>query len=588
MENKENLKVSNTQCNFKDIKQVIEFANMTMYDQAMFIADQLRDDLKIICPLEGNTLYYFYNEKSKLWKVLNGKSFFAEMAGYFNMTAKLIRIKLKKRNKLDDEDDDDDEDESPKKKILKLLNKFDTENYILEITKRFVEKLKDNEFVTKLNSIPHLFPLKDGKKINFKTLEVSDRTKEDFFSFETNLDYIPEENEKVEKYFSQLQPNKEYREYLRKVLGYIITGETCAQVFFVFYGDGENGKSLLMTTILREILKEFYLTMNKSIMVNSSSNDPTKPSPEKLALMGKRAGVHSEGKTADEIEMNDEMIKAISGCDPIECRGLFKDPVVFVAFLKLCMLTNYIPPLDADKAMKRRIRYVFMDSQFSYSPKEGQFLRDDDFKDDLLKNYLSHLFSWMAKGAFEFYKNRKIDMPEEYNTRTEHLMQLDDSIENFIKKRLTFTNNPKDFIKRSDLFNRYKKFCEENSQRCKQRSTLFSRFVNLKLHATLNGYDGFRGVSFIDEEQMVKEEDETSMFVKTNDVNAKEDKAVYVRAEDYKRMENQIKEISSERDLWKKRYDEIYEKVMEKKPRKKPVVKPTNMLDDLISKTENL
>ncbi len=72
------------------------------------------------------------------------------------------------------------------------------------------------------------------------------------------------------------------------------------------------------------------------------------------------------------------------------------------------MLTNYVPPLDADKAMKRRIRYIFMDSQFSFNPQEGEFLRDDDFKDNLLNKHLSELFSWMVKGAKQFYKDRKL------------------------------------------------------------------------------------------------------------------------------------------------------------------------------------
>jgi hypothetical protein len=88
--------------------------------------------------------------------------------------------------------------------------------------------------------------------------------------------------------------------------------------------------------------------------------------------------------------------------------------------------------------------------------------------------------------------------------------------------------------------------------------------------------------------------------------NVNSDNVMYQRDEEIKSLENQMKEMSCERDLWKRRYDEIYKKVTEKsdppkekkknifppviddKTEGKPKIKCANMLDDLISKTEKL
>ncbi len=519
---------------FENPNDVLLFSNMTDYDKAVFVAEQLETYVKILSPLEGNILYYVYNIETKLWKCHSQKSFFGIMAKYFNNSIDTVR-KCKEEvlaSLKEDKHISKGYLENVKRDFDIVISMFDKMGFISNLNDRFIVLLENNEFSKTLNSIPYLFPLKDGKKINLKTLEVTERTQNDLFTFETNLEYKSDENENVNKYFYQLIPNEKNRKYLQKALGYMLTGETMAQVFFVLYGVGENGKSQIMK-FMNAILKEYFVTLNKSIMNKSGNKNDAGPSPEKLILLGKRLGVYSEGETADEMELNETMIKAISGEDAIECRGLFKDPISFYAMIKLCMLTNYIPPINADKAMKRRLRYIFLDSQFSHNPKDGEFLMDKDFINNL---DLSYIFSWIAKGAKIFYDdNCKIEMTEDFNERTNRLLELDDSIENFIKSRLIVTLDKKDFIRRSNIFEIYKKFCDENSQRCKPRSTLFNRFVNMKLDAKLHGYDGFRGLKIKSMDNEENQEDETpNKFIK------EDDKAEYIRAEDFTNTQKEL------------------------------------------------
>ena len=80
--------------------------------------------------------------------------------------------------------------------------------------------------------------------------------------------------------------------------------------------------------------------------------------PEIMDLMGKRVGVFSEGETADNIEMNIGGIKQVSGEDKITGRPLYCSKVDFYPYIKINMLTNFSPPLDASKAIVDRLVYI--------------------------------------------------------------------------------------------------------------------------------------------------------------------------------------------------------------------------------------
>ena len=74
-----------------------------------------------------------------------------------------------------------------------------------------------------------------------RTLEITDRTKNDYFTFECPISYIDDDKlPNADRYFSDVMQNKDNREYLRKVLGYLLSGDTNARCFFIMYGNGSN------------------------------------------------------------------------------------------------------------------------------------------------------------------------------------------------------------------------------------------------------------------------------------------------------------------------------------------------------------
>ena len=533
---------------FKSINEITKFLNMNKTDTANYYTKLMENDIKII----GNEQdVYFYDKSKKLWQCNTKEVYNCFLADYLNSVGKSIMNSYKKLVK--EIDDEDDESIKKIKSIIQSRQKeFDSDSYITAIIKRSTGKLQDNRFVTKLNSNVDYLPITNGKKVNLKTGEVSDRDKNDYFSFECSVE-VTKTTEQADKFFKQVMPNKENREYLRKVLGYILTGNMDARVFFIWYGDGSNGKSVIMR-LLKCILCQLYHQCSKGIFMKGSQEKVDGPSPDKVALIGIRCATYSEGETADDIDINESFLKMVSGKDEINARALFRAPLTFFPVCKMNLLTNYKPDLNGDKSMKERVRYLFFDSSFVDNPsKKNEFKKDEDFIESLCDKYLSQVFTWILKGSIEYYKTKAIVPTEEFQERTDKFFNLQDSLTSFIANKIKITNDLKDYKRRGDLFELYREYCNDNSQRCQKRSTLWKRLDDLKIMTyTLDGYDVYRGIKIIDNDEQNNDE---SLFYSNNEYDTlsklydKRDKQCDEMKKRIEELENKVKVLNDQNKI---------------------------------------
>jgi P4 family phage/plasmid primase-like protien len=531
---------------FKNINDVTNFVEMTMTEQASIVSNNLKESVKIC-----SKLFYIWDVEKLIWLEKNEDYFITYMFKYFLAKSKVIKTLI---GGLKD------------KRVDKLLDNFDKKAYVKDIVERMNGNLQDDNFYKKLNTKHNYLPIRGGKKINLKDGTITDRTRDDCFTFECAVSKTESKSLKhAEKFFKQLMPNEKHRKFLQKVLGYCITGQTDGRCFFVFYGSGSNGKTKV-SEIMKRILGDYYCQCADEVFQKCS--DDGKPSPHLACLFGKRFGFYSEGETADQMELNISTIKRISGEDPIKCRKLYHDFMEFKTDVKLCMGTNYVPPLTAEKAIKDRLRYIFFDTCFSDNPKEGEIKKDNEFVENIMTKYLDEVFTWILEGTQEYYDDPKIVMPKDFEKRTNELLNREDSIEKFIKQFVTHSDNSKHYIKRKAIFEKYKSFCDANSQRCQPRSTLFNRLEHLKFPvSTLDGYDVYRNIKCSFDEL---DEDDTndSMFGKSN-----ESKRLKLRIQE---LEEQIKQLSKKETPLTK---VLTKEIKEEKPKKK---KKQDKYDDVV------
>lgn len=481
---------------FKNLKEIKAFIELRKTDTSNYFANLVKDSIKII----GKELdVYYYNSNTFLWCCVTKEVYESSIADYFNDISKTLFKCFQKFSILAEDADVEEIEKIAKlrKAVQKKQDDLDSTTYIKTIVDRSTGKLQDNAFATKLDSAHDYLPIRNGKKICLINGKIEDRTKEDLFTFECDCEIV-DETPQADKFFSQVMPDKLEREYLRKVLGYLVTGSMDARNFFIWYGDGSNGKTVVMN-LLKTILKKLYHQTSKGIFMKGSRENTEGASPDKIALIGVRCAVYSEGETSDDIDINESLLKMISGKDAVNARALFRAPLTFYPCCKLTLLTNYKPDLNGDKSIKERIRYIFFKSSFVDKPNPkrlNEFKNDPDFVESLNNEYLSEVFTWIMKGSQEYYKDKKLTPPQTIADMTASVFEQQDSITAFLKNRIEITDDKKDYIKKSDMMDiHYKKYCNDNSLRCHPRSTLYKRLEDIHLQLTqLNGYTVYRSV----------------------------------------------------------------------------------------------
>ncbi|MDZ4331324.1 MAG: hypothetical protein U0945_12200, partial [Flavobacterium sp.] len=253
------------------------------------------------------------------------------------------------------------------------------------------------------------------------------------------------------------------------------------------------------TTMTDKIMGPYKCTLSESIFIKQKNVNANAPNDALIQILGKRSGAYVEGDNSDNHELNEGLIKRITGEDRITARGLYKDSIAFMSQIKLNFLTNNTPNLSGAKAIFERLIYIFFDQTFNINPKNGQIQEDSKFIEELNTKYISEVFTWIVNGSKQYYSKpkgtREIKMTDKTTERVALLIRLEDSISNFTHKFLTHDTKEGSFVSRKDIFDYYCQYCKSNSQRCKQRAEFFVRLDAMGYApACLHGMDGFRQI----------------------------------------------------------------------------------------------
>jgi len=184
----------------------------------------------------------------------------------------------------------------------------------------------------------------------------------------------------------------ELQAYLRRVVGYSLTGVTTEHALFFLYGTGANGKSVFVNT-LTAILGD-YATVAPMDMFMATTGDrhPT----DMAGLRGARIVTSIE--TEQGSRWAESKLKALTGGDRITARFMRQDFFEFTPQFKLLVAGNHKPSIrNVDEAMRRRLHMV----PFTVTIPPSQ--RDKRLPERLLAER-DGILAWALQGCLEWHK----------------------------------------------------------------------------------------------------------------------------------------------------------------------------------------
>ena len=433
---------------------------------------------------------YCWDEKISLWKNVDDDYVILQISNILSdyVQVQLDSIDLQLSNI---EENKKDQLQTLKLKTQKILKNTRERPSCCHIYKFAKVEFINEDFLTCLNSEQYLLPIKGGKIVDLKTGSIRDRVKTDYFSFECNISVGNSNNPDVIKFFRDVMSDYDDRvEYFQRLLGYTLSGSTREKHFFVWWGDRDNGKSVIINMIDR-ILGNYSTVVSKEVFIKTKGGDRHDGActPYLVPLVGSRCVYFSESRI-DGI-LNDSLLKSLTGNDKVSCNPKNKAEFKFQPVCKLFLLTNHPPSFEgSDQALISRMHYIHFETKFVNNPDHTKLekLKDTNFVENILKNHIDDVFAWMLEGSIKYWKDENLVVPKSLEKCKKDIVQSSDLIELFLLERTTRKEKSVTLV--SKLYEAYKDWCFTSGHDC-YNITIFSRNIvkkDIKKKRTENGF----------------------------------------------------------------------------------------------------
>ncbi len=161
-----------------------------------------------------------------------------------------------------------------------------------------------------------------------------------------------------EEHLTKTMPDIWERKFLMRLLGYVATGLTHEQVFFLWQGRGGDGKSVTAGAV-RRVLGSYAATADvKTFLEDKTGRSAAAASPDLARLAGATRFV-SVSEPPRGSRLNEGLIKQFTGGAPLAARHLNKDMFEFAPRFRLILECNARPGIGGgDDGIWRRVIIV--------------------------------------------------------------------------------------------------------------------------------------------------------------------------------------------------------------------------------------
>jgi putative DNA primase/helicase len=193
--------------------------------------------------------------------------------------------------------------------------------------------------------------------------------------------------------------------YVRRAVGYALTGRTDEQCLFFLHGRGANGKSTFLET-LRRLAGDYAIQADFSTLAEKKGDGPRND----VARL-ERARLVTASELGEGKRLNEELVKSLTGSETITARFLHKEFFEFRPEFKLWLAANHKPVIrGTDDGIWRRVRLIPFEVQIPEAE------RDPALQDKLVAE-LPGILAWAVSGCLEWQRDG-LPMPSEVRQAT--------------------------------------------------------------------------------------------------------------------------------------------------------------------------
>jgi len=208
--------------------------------------------------------------------------------------------------------------------------------------------------------------------------------------------------------------------FVRRWLGYCLTGDMREQRYVVAWGAGANGKSTLFDAV-RHVMGDYATDIPTDALAMRRSAGQANPDIAKLP--GVRLAVAPEWDEA--VRADETLLKSITGGDPITARYLFRNPFTFRPCCKIVIFGNAKPALrGTDTGTWRRPILLPFTQQFSGT-------RADKELPQKLQGEAAGILADLVRGCLE-WQREGLRVPASLEEATREWREENDDVQQFI------------------------------------------------------------------------------------------------------------------------------------------------------------
>jgi len=241
-------------------------------------------------------------------------------------------------------------------------------------------------------------------------------------------------------------------EYLQKVFGYALTGDTSEEKFFFFFGKSGAGKGTILESF-GGMLGSYTRSMNYRTLTSGSHQSGSGPTEDVARLHRARFVVASEFEKNQPLA--EAFVSTLTGRDTITARFLHQGSFEFRPELTLFLSANHKPKLSGspESGVWRRLQVVTFDHKVQQVDKKLKSrLGTPEARAATLAWAVAGCLRWQAEGLGEVPQSMQ-DALTEYQAESDPYSQF---------LRDTTVESPGSSITKEDLFGAYIVWADAN------------------------------------------------------------------------------------------------------------------------------